>query len=342
MAHLNKNKGYLFIKDELKTAYSLAKLKSYADKYSFNANGYYVEDIALLKKKTPFISQIRIDGRFHFIIVKKMTKKKVHLYDPSIGNEKIDIDAFKNKMTGYVLVIKSKTNEDIKYNPPFKKSKIFCYLFSKILSFISIILTFFYIKNYLITIPLLIGTFILECINYQIKIKTLKEFDEAFITNKNNFLIAQKIKETFFNRIDNFTISFSILSLTVAIFIINEKMMLVILIISIFIQVIIFKILHSMNGKISKFENKEDMFKDALELSYKTGYKMITFQALQYFINAILIFVLMKLNNYNLLNYFMFYFVSVAMATSKVQIILDSYLNKDEYLNLLNLYYDKK
>jgi len=83
---------------------SLLELKKNAIKNNFHAKGVKENYAALLNESLPVIAYINDD---HYVVVNKITKDKVYLFDPAIGHVLIDRKVFERKWNGYLLLIRT-------------------------------------------------------------------------------------------------------------------------------------------------------------------------------------------------------------------------------------------
>jgi ATP-binding cassette subfamily B protein len=144
---------------------NLAGLVAAAEKFGFKAQAFKGEKIdKTLDSKVifPFIAQIKIqylgNTYDHFVVIKKITSKKVVIWDPNPAENRHSVDRanFLNIWTGYVLFLhpdthfapkKEKANILFKYAPllfPYKKTLILVCIASVLLIFLGIITSFFY------------------------------------------------------------------------------------------------------------------------------------------------------------------------------------------------------
>lgn len=70
------------------------------------SKGYKLESVnKILDIEKPFISQIVIDNYNHFVVVYKIKNNKITIMDPAKGMRKLSIEEFKEKWTGYILIL---------------------------------------------------------------------------------------------------------------------------------------------------------------------------------------------------------------------------------------------
>jgi ATP-binding cassette subfamily B protein len=144
---------------------NLAGLIAAAEKLGFKAQAFKGEktDKTLDAKVVfPFIAQIKIqylgNTYDHFVVIKKITSKKVQIWDPNPAENRHSVNRanFLDIWTGYVLFLhpdthfapkKEKANVLFKYAPllfPYKKNLILVCIASVLLIFLGVITSFFY------------------------------------------------------------------------------------------------------------------------------------------------------------------------------------------------------
>lgn len=90
-----------------KTGTSFYHLKEASEKLGLEAIGYKIDNIETMleiNKFKPFICQLINQNYEHFVVVYTLTRKKVILMDPAIGERIISLDEFKRLWTGYCLI----------------------------------------------------------------------------------------------------------------------------------------------------------------------------------------------------------------------------------------------
>lgn len=142
---LHKDEEYLFDLENQRLS-SMMDLKKELKKRNIEAEGFYIDDFNELKKIRNAIILIKENTLNHFVILKKITKKFVHLIDPKLGKRIIDINYFKTIFTKNALVVQ-KVNKKKKIN----KDHYFMYKISYFISFL-IDFSLIYVLTYIINI----------------------------------------------------------------------------------------------------------------------------------------------------------------------------------------------
>ena len=120
-------------------------LKLAAINYGFNALGFDNEDV-----NVPYISQVKINDVYHFIVVYQKTDKYYLCMDPAYGMKRVDIHRYKEISTGKILKL-SPIGNITKY----KKKYVLKNKFINILS-----------KNKIITFNIILFTLLFIFVNY--------------------------------------------------------------------------------------------------------------------------------------------------------------------------------
>ena len=88
-----------------KTGTYFYNLKEASTSLGLNSKAYKVDDInTLMDIKLPFISQFLNNNCEHFVVVYSISKKKVVIMDPALGQRTLTPDAFSKLWTGYIMV----------------------------------------------------------------------------------------------------------------------------------------------------------------------------------------------------------------------------------------------
>ncbi|MDY2728383.1 MAG: cysteine peptidase family C39 domain-containing protein [Candidatus Onthovivens sp.] len=192
LAMVNKKTDYLYFPTpDIKSKSSLKELILFAKKENLILEASRIEckeDFYKFKSKKPFLAPLKNDDSLHMVLIKKVTKNKVLLYDPALGVYYENKQKFLSKRNGEMIEI-------VSYSPgSFKKTNInvipktmmFVTLFFQMASFISLMVaTLFIDKNFSFFIPLglFLAYIIFEFLYQKFLIMSLKSFDEKILVN---------------------------------------------------------------------------------------------------------------------------------------------------------------
>ena len=288
LSYYHKDKNYLYLPQDLnKNNYSFLEIIDIAKKYNLFLKGYEIVDLTLLRS-FPCIAQIKENNKYHFVIVEKIKKGYVYLYDPKLKERVLTLENYKSiSMNNYLLF----SNVD-KINNRFKRS-----INTSIYDLLSIIVLLFQMFSLFIlsfnvesfNFNILIGglIFIFSYISIKIiNIITLKHFDNNYIykiidklKDKDSKYIKSlyELKSLIFLNKQNSILLGLLISLSVFILLINDYkniISLIIIISLIFIKNMILKLfLLPIKEKINQCElsdnNYLSNYKKADKLSYK-------------------------------------------------------------------------
>ena len=130
LAHIHKDKNYLFLKHEDK-AYSYAELIGFAKEYGLTLQGVKISnEVELINaKKLPFITSIvdREKKTKHAVLILRVNEKNITYFDPSLGKRKEKLEIFLAKWTKSALIVEEASKTPCPIAPPdfvAKKDKI--------------------------------------------------------------------------------------------------------------------------------------------------------------------------------------------------------------------------
>ena len=128
LAHLHKDRNYLYLPGEANKEYSFKDLQDIAEKYHVEAHGVRpanLQEVAKAKKSWPLLTNIKLKkGQRHSVIIKKVTKNKVHYFDPALGHKAVPIEVTsfllkssqgQNVLISFHLISLSKTKYCFRY-----------------------------------------------------------------------------------------------------------------------------------------------------------------------------------------------------------------------------------
>lgn len=182
LANLYNDENYLFLTSHfLYSEMSFLDIKNEAKKFNLEIKGYRINDISLVK--CPCITILKYNYHYHFVIVKKINKKNIHIFDPKIGFDKINIKEYENVSTNNYLLICNIGKNNIVRNDFFNIRPIMIYnllltIFGVFLMFLA---SFFYKTINFIFITILILFLIVLVINYFLNNYFMKKYDQQVI-----------------------------------------------------------------------------------------------------------------------------------------------------------------
>ena len=149
LAIFHRNLNFLRLKTQDNLG-DFLKIKQFCLSYNLELQGHHDADLSFLKStKGPMIVQTRLEGKTHFIIVKKK-RHKYFVNDPGFGSYRTTLSQLSKELTGYYLSIKNHKNKGYQLSRdqlvtiPVKKAPlvafVICHIFSLLLLFTSFIL----------------------------------------------------------------------------------------------------------------------------------------------------------------------------------------------------------
>lgn len=189
------------------------KMIECARDYNVELKGYEVDLEGLKKCKFPCIAATLLDGKEHFVVIKKIKRTSVCLIDSFLGERKISLDEFNKIFRGKIL-------EVLEYKKPSLK-RLHLFRFSELLIFFSLslfelsglftVLIFLNRHNLLQIILFMALTFIIFLIKRIYSLKLMEAVDKRFLLpyyyqnkNKERFDKLVSLKAKKFKSISNF------------------------------------------------------------------------------------------------------------------------------------------
>lgn len=186
------NKDYLYYPlPNIESRSSLRELMHFAKKEEMILAASRVvekEEILKFKSKKPFLAPINKDNNLHMVLIRKVFKRKLLIYDPSIGIYFLSKKEFLKIWNGEILEVSKigisnfKTKK-IKIIP---KYKLITTLIFQIFSFTCLVLAMLFVDknfNFLIPLFLFLGYILFEILYQKTIISSLKFFDNEILTN---------------------------------------------------------------------------------------------------------------------------------------------------------------
>lgn len=211
LAMYHKNKDYLYYPSpQIESYYSLKDIILLAKKEKLTLKATRVIDkfeFYDYKTRKPFLAPVKNENALHMVLVKRVGKKKLLVYDPALGIYNISKEEFIKKWNGEMLEVdeveESKfKKEKIKILP---NSYVCVTLFFQVVSFLFLVLaTLFIDKNFsfLISFSLFLGYVITEFIYQRFIIKSFKYFDNNILMN--DYSLKRKSIKKYFEPMNKF------------------------------------------------------------------------------------------------------------------------------------------
>ena len=193
LAHLHKDRNYLYLPGEANKEYSFKDLQDIAEKYHVEAHGVRpanFQEVAKAKKSWPLLTNIKLKkGQRHSVIIKKVTKNKVHYFDPALGHKAVPIEVFTEQWTGHVILVEKFTRTKCPYKFPSyisKQDKVLLPILQT-LSGVSLLAgTFFLTESYPLYIPIIfLASFLIFEVIYRASlVSAMKRMDQIVYSKK--------------------------------------------------------------------------------------------------------------------------------------------------------------
>ena len=314
--------------------------------------------------EVPFIARLNIDNVFHAVYVYKIGKKYVYYFDPSKGKKKLRIDEFIYLWTGELIAIK----EVNKYKCPFNKPKFMKLsesIISLIISFISVIsavlAVYFINKESYIYLPIIFFSVMLisELIQKKYSLIVMKHIDnrvEEMVGNIKKkdyygfYVDYESYKKYLLINNISFFSSFCIILFISLVFIINDKMNFIFIVLNILLGLTYAlivkpllnedeKVIMEYEERIKKADEKVEAFsymKEARNKSYKYVDKHYAYRYVAIALQIILTFIMMMYNELVNITYIICYTVlQFYLYENIISILLksDDFYKQDNLLN---------
>lgn len=374
LAIVYKSKKFLLYPlDDIERTYSLEEIIKIASKEGVKLYAFRFKNKEDLVKQTsfPVLVPIKSGNTLHVVLIRKIKKNKLLIYDPAEEPKWVDFYEFTKIWNGEcleIIEVKGSLFKEKKFNLVSKPYKVLVPLF-QLLSFAFLISALFFIdENYSFLIPLcfLVAFVIFEFIYRTLLINEMKSFDNRIL---NNFVLKErKTFKTRFIEMNHFKVlliggpiqllnCFIILIFGALILFLNSYLNLInLLIISLIVILLSFferKIFKNNRKDISDYENeilslKDDNngnLKEKLASLYKKTYSFATFINVKKMILIFLIIVISLIYcaftgnislNFVLFHTFIYYYLS--QNVGKIIECLESYSQKRYYLSLYQYY----
>lgn len=355
MASYSHNKSYLYIKkDKKKKDFTFYDLRNIAKQYDFSLEAFRSEDKDLLNFEMPFLAKTNTN---HLVMVNKIKKDKVEIYDPGSGIQKIAIKEFVKKWTGEVLVRETNSvpkNLIIKKpNLMPKKDQYFQAIFICLIA--AILLTgLYFIKensNFVLVIGLLALFVICELVENWYLIKRINSFDNKYIplyfsnekdTDYEHYKNYVDFKKDYFKSRKSILASLLIAIVLCVLLTINDLKNLLafsIIIIAQILDKIIFREKQKNKeqeiGEIEQraFDEKNSTIENLLKantLASSFGLFVTARKTVFAFLLAVISILMMVFNNLISTNYVLFQFGAYYVVSNSFESVIDYFLTREK------------
>ena len=189
LGYYHRNKRYLF--DEHEKISSLLDIKRYLDKRGLKTTGVKVERKYFNKDFNNSIAHIIEGENKHFVVLKKIGKKYIKIYDPKRGLRIIKKESFFNIFDGILLIVEDVCKHTCSFIEKKNISYSIAYISSLVIDF-SIVYFFTYIINTK-NLFLVLLLSLIALINFAFKLLIVFGF---------NSYLDKKIIEPYINSLD--------------------------------------------------------------------------------------------------------------------------------------------
>lgn len=366
LANYHKDRNYLFLQHEDKL-YSFKDLIKIAAQYDLNLEGAkFTNEMEILKNKTwPIIVILEEKENVkHAVLITKISRRKVYLFDPAQGKRKLELDYFLEVWSKVALLFSGLSKTKCPIIPPdfVSKEDKFVLPFLQILSGLSLFIgTYFIDKESLLVIPIIFfGAFIVfELLFRSALVKAMKKMDDNIASY--NLNITKEEYYSFYRNVERYryvSLSFFsnlIFSLMIVLFLtfvlILNSVYNLLYVLSALLVALLESALHSakMEEMIKDIENDEKSLKEAKnqeEFQYfakearHKAYHISFYKSVYNYLSVVIFLALaifiMTLSKVNSLTYIVFYLcVSVYLKSTFSKAI--SYSKDAEQYDLLRL-----
>ena len=356
LAFLNKDQSYLYLKKTDKNKdYSFFDLINIAKNNNLLIKGFSYKKDNFDFPKTPFLALINEN---HLVLIKRIDKKYVFLYDPNKGKTRLKktkfLEIFSYKTLEVVEHIKTKSNNSISFNILPIKNTIIKIVLSIVPSLL-LVSGFFFVKNdsYIFIPIILLSLFaISELVEKWYVFKEINFFDKLYIdkyfknessNNYEKYTDFLSFKKQYFSFGNSFVISIIVSLLIIVILIINDPAYCVPILVSLLLLILknfVFdkKIkktkthIENLEYKIkTSNQNIVNYVKDSLKDANEFVFKFSTFKCVSTFLIIIMSFLMMIYTNNISVNFIIFNFGVFYVLQENFDNLLTFGSNYDDY-----------
>lgn len=371
LANVYKSRKFLYYpQDDTETSYSLGEIIKKADEEGvvLGAYRYNNRDLIFEEFTYPVLITLRQDKKLHMVMVKKVNKDKLKIFDPAIGIywiKKDDLYEIWNGEIVQVLKVRKSNFKPQLRNPIPLRFRIPIFTF-QILSSLFLMSGLFFVNkdfNFYIPLFLLVGFAICEFVYKRLLIVGMKFFDKtilehAFNGNNNNFK-EKYLKMNYFktlilgrpiqiiNSIIIIVFGIFILSINGYLNIINITLIAAFTVLLDFLEIKIFDA-RQRNIEYSEnciFENSSYVgqnFIEGISKVQKQAYEIVGFKNFKkyfiVFLTACVCLIYCAFTNEISLNFLLFHAVFYYYIADNVSKLTELYLKTPEYTSFTCLY----
>ncbi len=371
LANVYKSRKFLYYpQDDTETSYSLGEIIKKADEEGvvLGAYRYNNRDLIFEEFNYPVLITLRQDKKLHMVMVKKVKKDKLKIFDPAIGIYWIKKDDLYEIWNGEIVQVLKVRKSDFKpqlRNPIPLRFRIPIFTF-QILSSLFLMSGLFFVNkdfNFYIPLFLLVGFAICEFVYKRLLIVGMKFFDKtilehAFNGNNNNFK-EKYLKMNYFktlilgrpiqiiNSIIIIVFGIFILSINGYLNIINITLIAAFTVLLDFLEIKIFDA-RQRNIEYSEnciFENSSYVgqnFIEGISKVQKQAYEIVGFKNFKkyfiVFLTACVCLIYCAFTNEISLNFLLFHAVFYYYIADNVSKLTELYLKTPEYTSFTCLY----
>lgn len=371
LANVYKSRKFLYYpQDDTETSYSLGEIIKKADEEGvvLGAYRYNNRDLIFEEFTYPVLITLRQDKKLHMVMVKKVKKDKLKIFDPAIGIYWIKKDDLYEIWNGEIVQVLKVRKSDFKpqlRNPIPLRFRIPIFTF-QILSSLFLMSGLFFVNkdfNFYIPLFLLVGFAICEFVYKRLLIVGMKFFDKtilehAFNGNNNNFK-EKYLKMNYFktlilgrpiqiiNSIIIIVFGIFILSINGYLNIINITLIAAFTVLLDFLEIKIFDA-RQRNIEYSEnciFENSSYVgqnFVEGISKVQKQAYEIVGFKNFKkyfiVFLTACVCLIYCAFTNEISLNFLLFHAVFYYYIADNVSKLTELYLKTPEYTSFTCLY----
>lgn len=371
LANVYKSRKFLYYpQDDTETSYSLGEIIKKADEEGvvLGAYRYNNRDLIFEEFNYPVLITLRQDKKLHMVMVKKVKKDKLKIFDPAIGIYWIKKDDLYEIWNGEIVQVLKVRKSDFKpqlRNPIPLRFRIPIFTF-QILSSLFLMSGLFFVNkdfNFYIPLFLLVGFAICEFVYKRLLIVGMKFFDKtilehAFNGNNNNFK-EKYLKMNYFktlilgrpiqiiNSIIIIVFGIFILSINGYLNIINITLIAAFTVLLDFLEIKIFDA-RQRNIEYSEnciFENSSYVgqnFIEGISKVQKQAYEIVGFKNFKkyfiVFLTASVCLIYCAFTNEISLNFLLFHAVFYYYIADNVSKLTELYLKTPEYTSFTCLY----
>lgn len=356
-----KNKDYLFIPNKKSSgSYSYKELISVAKEYGLVFNGIKVKDKSEIinQKEFPFIVTIKEAETSHAVIVTKVSKRKVVVFDPFLGHNKMSIDTFIELWDGSALIVKEEVEKTLYPEPLIlfsNKEKILSHIL-QLLSSIFCIVGIYFLgdeKSNVTSLIFMVLFIVFEIFSRINTIRIMKKMDASFLEaidshnykNEDLLMNYERYKKSELTSTLNITFSLLVSIFLIFITIMNGLYNLIFIGVTILVSLIknlwIDKKMIVANSKVSveesfihqarNIEEYKISFNNLHDKSYDIGLKSLLTRYSSVGAILLAIFFTMIMNKLSSATYLVFYSTVSIYLYEQLNIVFSAIKISDEY-----------